>query len=51
LWVYFTFVQPFPFLSLTSLLPTPQFSTVFNTHPYILYLHRGYVGKIVIILW
>jgi hypothetical protein len=32
-------VQPLPLLSLTSLPPTPHFSTAFNIHPYILYLH------------
>jgi hypothetical protein len=36
-------VQPLSLLSLTPLCPSPHFSTAFNTHPYILYLHRCYV--------
>jgi hypothetical protein len=32
-------VQALQILSLTLLLLTPHFSTAFNTHPYILYLH------------
>jgi hypothetical protein len=32
-------VQSLPLLSLTPLPPTPSFSTAFNTHPCILYLH------------
>jgi hypothetical protein len=32
-------VKPLPLLSLTPLPPIPRFSTAFNTHPYILYLH------------
>jgi hypothetical protein len=32
-------VQPIQLLSLTPLLPSPHFSTVFNTYLYILYLH------------
>jgi hypothetical protein len=32
-------VQSLQILSLTPLPPTPCFSTVFNTYPYILYLH------------
>jgi hypothetical protein len=32
-------VQPLPLLSFTLLPPNPHFSTAFNTHPYILYLH------------
>jgi hypothetical protein len=33
-------IQPLLLLSLTPLPLTPQFSTAFNTHLYILYLHR-----------
>jgi hypothetical protein len=32
-------IKPYPLLSLTPLLSTLHFSTVFNTHSYILYLH------------
>jgi hypothetical protein len=36
----FCSIQPLPSLLLTSWLPMPHFSTDFNMHHYILYLHR-----------
>jgi hypothetical protein len=35
-------IQSLPLHSFTPLLPTPHFSTAFNTYPYTLYLHRCY---------
>jgi hypothetical protein len=36
-------VQSLPLLSFTLLLPSSHLSIAFNTHPYILYLHRCYM--------
>jgi hypothetical protein len=36
----FWFIDLLPLLPITPLPPNPHFSTAFNIHPYILYLHN-----------